>query len=331
MTAVEKKRSILLITPDYMDYTNSICKGIQQYLNAHVTLVTTTGEDFHFSYTGFLQRLQNFFLKTFTGKNMKRIFFKKKIEAKLQDVFETTPLFDDILVLRPDLIKEQLPLIKTHGLRMLAYFWDSFQRIPAGKETIKNFDKFFSFEPTDVNNHQLLFLPNFYYEESHSEQSFIPAFDISYVASYDKRFSELEQLLSSLQSLPLKMNIYILANRKKIANKSKTQQIQWLQKPLPRDTVHQIVNNSRVLLDIAQPGQKGLSFRFFEAMQLQKKIITTNKAVTGYDFYTPANIFVWENKDTIPSLDFFTSPFTPLENAVIEKYSMQHWVKNIFE
>ncbi|WP_228731997.1 MULTISPECIES: hypothetical protein [Pseudomonas] len=56
-----------------------------------------------------------------------------------------------------------------------------------------------------------------------------------------------------------------------------------------------------------EPGQAGLSFRFFEAMTSRKKVITTNKSVVDYDFYNPANILV-----------------------IDEKYTLQGWVKTVF-
>ena len=100
---------------------------------------------------------------------------------------------------------------------------------------------------------------------------------------------------------------------------------------LPRNETIRIMNDSRVLLDIAQPKQDGLSFRIYEAMALEKKIITTNKSVVTYDFYKPENIFVWQNEGTVPPKEFFTFPYSPLQASITEKYSLEHWVKKIFE
>jgi hypothetical protein len=91
------------------------------------------------------------------------------------------------------------------------------------------------------------------------------------------------------------------------------------------------MNDSTVLLDIAQPKQEGLSFRIFEALKLEKKLITTNRSVTTYDFFDAKNIFVWENENTIPVKDFFSAPCAPLPAEILDKYSLQNWVSTIFD
>jgi len=56
-----KKRKILFITPDYMDYTTIIQNGVREYLDAETHLITTTGSELSFAYRNALHRVQNFF------------------------------------------------------------------------------------------------------------------------------------------------------------------------------------------------------------------------------------------------------------------------------
>jgi len=326
-----KKRKVLLITPDYMDYTAVICSGISEYLDAETHLITTSGKELRFTYRNSFHRIQNFFSKLFLNKNQKKIFYSNAIKEKLETVFKEHSYFDDILILRPDLIKEHLAFIKDHGRRLIAYFWDSFSRIPEGKRTIQFFDKFFSFEPKDVKDHHLLFLPNFYSPDLAINKNEQPHFDLSYVASHDNRLKILEEILVSLRPLDLKTNINILST-KAIASKNENEKsITWFTDVLPRKETIRIMNDSNVLLDISQPKQEGLSFRFFEAMKLEKKMITTNKAIITYDFYDPNNIYVWKNEDNIPSRDFFIKPFTPIPPFIAKNYSLENWIKKVFE
>ena len=331
MKNAANKKKILLITPDYMDYTDIIRSGISEYLDAETHLITTTGNDLKFTYRNSFHRIQNFFSKLFLQKNQKKIFFNNTIKEKLEALFEEHSRYDDILILRPDLIREHLPVIKDHGKRLIVYFWDSFTRTPGGKETIQFFDKFFSFEPKDVKDHQLLFLPNFYSPDLTITKNESPHFDLSYVASYDGRLDTLEKILASLSPLDLKTNINIIAARSTEAKNKSEKIITWFTDVLPRKETIRIMSDSRVLLDIAQPKQEGLSFRVFEAMKLEKKIITTNRSVTTYDFYDPKNIFVWENENTVPPMDFFTAPYSPLPAEIFTKYSLQKWISTIFE
>ena len=326
-----KKRKILFITPDYMDYTTIIQNGVREYLDAETHLITTTGSELSFTYRNALHRVQNFFSKLFLKKNQKKIFYNKAIKKKLEIIFEKHQGFDDIFILRPDLIKEQLSFIKDRGNRTIAYFWDSFSRIPEGKGTIQFFDKFFSFEPKDVKDHRLLFLSNFYSPDLAITKNEPSHFDLSYVASYDDRLNTLEKILTSLSPLDLKTNINIIATRFSGAKNKSEKNITWFTDVLPRKETIRIMSESNVLLDIAQPRQEGLSFRIFEAMKLEKKIITTNRSVVAYDFYNPKNIFVWENENTIPARDFFTTPYSTLPVEVFNRYSLQKWITTIFE
>ena len=313
-----------------MDYTSIILDGIGEYLNAETYLITTTGNKLKFVYRNSFHRLLNFFSKLFFNKNQKKIFYNKVIKERLESVFKKEQNFDDILILRPDLIKEHLPEIKSHSNRMIAFFWDSFSRIPAGKKTIGYFDKFFSFEPKDAKDHDLLFLPNFYSPDLAVNKTKQPAFDLSYVASFDNRIAMLERILASLSMLDLNTNINIVSE-KSMASKNKNEKnITWFTDALPRKETIRIMNDSRVLLDIAQPKQEGLSFRIFEAMILEKKIITTNKSVATYDFYNPNNIFIWQNENTFPAKDFFTTPYSSPKDDIVKKYSLENWIHQVF-
>ena len=331
MNSTAGKRKVLFITPDYMDYTSIILDGITEYANAETFLITTTGKKLKLVYRNSFHRIRNFFSKLILHKNQKTLFYNKVIKEKLETIFKELQGFDDIFILRPDLIKEHLPFIKKHGTRLIAYFWDSFSRITEGKETIQYFDKFFSFEPKDVKAHALLFLPNFYSPDLAVNKNTKPQFDLSYVASSDERLVILEKILDSLHPLDLKININILDTKATETKNKKEQNITWFTDVLPRTETIRIMNDSSVLLDIAQPKQEGLSFRIFEAMVLEKKIITTNQSVITYDFYNPSNIFIWQNENTIPSREFFTTPYSPVAADIVKKYSLENWVHQIFE
>jgi len=331
MESTAAKRKVLFITPDYMDYTSIILDGITEHANAETFLITTTGKKLKFAYRNPFHRVQNFFSKLILNRNQKKLFYNRVIKERLETIFKELQGFDDIFILRPDLIKEHLPFIKKHGKRLVAYFWDSFSRIPEGKETIQYFDKFFSFEPKDVKAHDLLFLPNFYSPDLTITKNIKPQFDLSYVASSDERLVILEKILDSLHPLDLKININILDTKAIETKNKKEQNITWFTDVLPRTETIRIMNDSSVLLDIAQPKQEGLSFRVFEAMILEKKIITTNQSVIGYDFYNPNNIFIWQDENTIPSKDFFTTPYSPVSADIVKKYSLENWVQQIFE
>lgn len=327
----ELKRKVLLICPDYMGYAGIICKGIKKHLDAEVHLVTITGTGLKFKYRNSFHHMQNFFSKSFLGKNQKKDFYNNAIAEKLETIFDEHPLFNDILILRPDLIKEHLSYIKPHSKRLIAYFWDSFERIPDGKETISYFDKFFSFQAKDANEYNVSFRPFFYPPDLAANKNIEPEFDLGYVASYDDRVNILERIMSSLKPLDLKTSINITAVKNVRMGNRNENNINWFSDILPPNETWRITTKSKVLLEIAQPKQEGLSFRPFDAIALKKKLITTNQSILDYDFFDPQNIFIWENENTVPSKDFFTTAYRPPSPDIVKKYSLETWVHVLFE
>jgi hypothetical protein len=81
-----------------------------------------------------------------------------------------------------------------------------------------------------------------------------------------------------------------------------------------------------VLLDIHRSKQDGLSFRVFESLGKEKKIITTNTAVKNYDFYIPNNILIIDINNLILTKEFFQTKYEPLSKTILEKYYIENWV-----
>ena len=56
--------------------------------------------------------------------------------------------------------------------------------------------------------------------------------------------------------------------------------------------MHEYYKQTKVIVDLVRQNQTGVSFRIFEAMAFEKKVITSNKNIVEYDFYNPANIML---------------------------------------
>lgn len=76
--------------------------------------------------------------------------------------------------------------------------------------------------------------------------------------------------------------------------------------------------------------QKALTERCFNAMYLGKKLITTNKDIVNYDFYSENNIYVYNEEKGIDfNAKFFNTDFEPI--AGYEKYSLTNWLKTLLK
>lgn len=91
------------------------------------------------------------------------------------------------------------------------------------------------------------------------------------------------------------------------------------------------VKESNLLLDFKRDEHTGLSLRFFEAMQYQKKIITNNFSVKDYDFYHPNNIFVTDYQNFDGLEDFIKLPYIRPNKEIEYKYSFKNWINQILD
>ena len=90
------------------------------------------------------------------------------------------------------------------------------------------------------------------------------------------------------------------------------------------------VKSSKVLCEINQENQSGLTVRALEALFFKKKLITNNVSIKEYDFYHPANILVLNENTTEQELAHFLAvPFENVDEQIIRNYEVNSWVKNV--
>ena len=94
--------------------------------------------------------------------------------------------------------------------------------------------------------------------------------------------------------------------------------------------VAEYTRSSRCTIDMPIESQTGLAMRCIEALPCQTKIITTNKHIKEYDFYCPENVMIIDRDNPVFDVDFIKSPYKPIPKEIVEKYSLENWVKTIF-
>ena len=90
-----------------------------------------------------------------------------------------------------------------------------------------------------------------------------------------------------------------------------------------------VLKHSKVAIDVPVQGQNGLTMRTIETLAAHTKIITTNRNIKEYDFYNPDNVEIIDRNDPQIREDFVDSPYTPIDDGIIEKYSLGNWVRRL--
>ena len=83
-------------------------------------------------------------------------------------------------------------------------------------------------------------------------------------------------------------------------------------------------------MDFLNRKHYGLSLRIFEAISLDKKLITTNPTIVHYDFYHPNNMFYWDGSNLEELKAFLTLPYIPLAPGLKHKSSFSNWISCAF-
>lgn len=229
---------------------------------------------------------------------------------------------------------------KNPDSKWVLYLWDSIGRIPESKKIFENFDSVYSFDRIDcLSNKNLIFNPLFFRKEydSRSNGNQEIKYDIYFLGWYHSDRLKLAKKIVNFCSanyLNHKVILYtgyvnylfhVLLGKELKGNKQ-----YLIFKSITAKMNFDFIMKSKSTLDIAHPLQSGLTMRTIELLGAQKKIITTNGDIVHYDFYNPDNVLVIDRDSPILTKEFFEVPYVPVSENIIEKYSINNWLKRMF-
>lgn len=322
------KKVLVLMTADVR-----ICDCVEENIknnNYDVVLLANTS----FKYKNLKDRIVNFYKKVFKkDKSYKRQLIRAYEEQ--QNLFflkQQKKDFDFTLIIRPDKFSlKVLEAAKMKSKKMVAYQWDGMSRFPEVTETIDFFDEFYVFDKNDIesNSKKLSYTTNFYFDSYNNLFKNEIKYDVYFIGSYDNRTQDLIRMCTELESMGLKINVLLATSPKKHLKKYKF--INYLKKSLTYHDNLEILSQSKIIIDLAHKDlHTGLSFRAFESVGYDKKMITTNKTVKTMDFYNPQNIFVFDD-DRTDLLEFVKSDYISIPENIKNKYSFTNWFNYMFK
>ncbi len=281
------------------------------------------------------KKIQNlFFRKVKKDKN-----FYKRDSAKLKTNFNfklTENLnshYDYILVFRADFYPVSvLEILRKKTENFIAYQYDGKKVWENKLESLKLFDKVFVFDSDDfIPNTGINFQPVtncWFMDERISEND--NRNDIFYVGvGVPDRLKKIEILKNYCFEKKIRLKAF-LTIADYLEEKSE-KGVSFVHKGLSYAENLTEVKHSKALLDFKLEYHKGLSFRFFEAMNFRKKIITNNFYVKDYDFYHPDNIFVTDYADLTGLKDFLETPYFEINAEIREKYGFGNWIRYVLD
>ncbi|MGL2993904.1 hypothetical protein [Flavobacterium sp. TSSA_36] len=281
---------------------------------------------YKYEYTSLLDKIGNTFTKVVLKKNKK----DEALENYIANQMQTLGPQDAILFIRPDKISRKTHLeIKKLTSNYIAYIYDSCRRFPIDHLITGVFDRIFSFDLNDIKQYPFQFVSNYIYLKKRESRSNTSNENIFIVISIDERFEFLNKLADYLSehTIPFQFKIFGKKAPKKRNEKLIFSKTLFLPEDLTAD-----FENSKIFLDLIRRDHNGLSFRIFEALAMQRKIITTNQSIREYDFYNPNNILILDETAAL-NIDpqFLNTPYEPLPETIYHKYTIENWVKTVFD
>lgn len=287
-----------------------------------------------FKYASNKDRLISFIQKNILGnKDYKaRLNFRdtgKTIRETLQNY---SGQIDYALLIRADYYSiDFIKSIKEKVKVLVGYQWDGLDRFSWIKQRISLFDRFFVFDPSDINFPKVLPSTNFFIESS-TTKNIVQDIPVYYLGIYTrKRVPQLINLANQLNKINVSYNIKLISNKESVVKKYHNELIDVQSDYVSYEENLELINRSRIIVDLLHDVHKGLSFRVFEAIGKGKKLILNNPEILKYEFYDPTNFFLVKDENYDGLEEFINTPYKPLPEHIKEKYSFDNWIRYVLD
>lgn len=317
--------SILIGIPNHFELPQRFKENLE-YLGFKVFVLKSTHQKSIPLKHRVIHGFKKFFLKDKTHKpNIKN----QLIENEQIQYIQKCNSVDYALFVRPDLFSfKVVERAKSISKKIVAYQWDGMCRYPLAIKYVDLFDKFYIFDKRDVDiNPSFIPTTNFYFDDLVVNSENIQKGQVFFIGTYMKnREKILDSIISSLieNGLVPSFHLFNKKRQRKLGN-----HIQIILKPFSFKENILKIQRAEFVSDLHNPAHDGLSFRTFESIGYEKKLITNNPLVKEYDFYNPNNIYLIEDTNFNGFKEFVNTPYQKLDDEIMKKYSFTSWIDNL--
>ena len=331
---MQTKKTILFGMPT----DHSIYRMIEdnlKYLGFHVISIAYNHQEFNYpSITSRLKiKFQQIVLRDLHAKQkLKTSIFQPIVAQQLS----LHPEIDWALFIRADIYDTSLLKFIKNKISggMVNYQWDGLDRYPDIKKCMNVFDRFYIFDPADLDfDENLLPACNFYFDHN---LHMLPddSSGMYFIGTHmPERIHAVNALCAAARQAGWHTNFHVgwFGRDATTIKNLYMKEVDIFHESKSFEENQLAAQQAKVLVDFKTPTHNGLSFRIFESIGYEKKLITTNAEVKKYDFFHPNNIFVWDGKNLDGLADFLSHPYCPLDNSIRLKYSFSNWIKYLLD
>lgn len=212
-------------------------------------------------------------------------------------------------------IKKKYP-----NIRIILWYWNPVYRSINPKNIPNNLCELWTFDKNDAIEYNLNFNTTFYFKEIPIKvgKSEDQTNEVLFVGANKGRRNSLIKFGELLDKLNKKYIFHIVPDRNERNDKNI--------KPIPYNEYLNLLSRSSIILDFLQEGQSGLTLRVMESIFFKKKLITNDINVRNELFYKKSNIYILGFNDENDLVDFFNTPFEPLEDSILNTFEFGNWL-----
>ncbi|NCD70762.1 CgeB family protein [Mucilaginibacter agri] len=323
-----QNESVLLFCPKFFSYELEIKRALEK-LGANVVWYDDRpGNDF---LSKGLIRINKKFLKSKIEKYYQKIL-KDLGKQHIDYLFFVNPEAISKTILKD--FREAFP-----NAKCILYMWDSFDNRRQNVELLPLFDDKFTFDFNDAEKYKLKLRALFYTDVyKRDKKKDVDKYDILFIGTaHTDRYHLVKTATKGILPHRKKMYFYLSSKVLYYTKKAFVKTFKNVSysdisfKALNHTDIAKLMSETKAVLDINHPKQTGLTMRTLETLGAGRKLITLNQEVMKYDFYDPQNILVIDRQNLEISLDFLNNEVTDLPSEILYKYSIEGWIKEIFD
>lgn len=271
------------------------------------------------------------------GRVLRKICMKLNLQVGMErwvnDWYFSIDEYDTVIIFANVLFKPLFYWLKKKKpqIRLICWYWDPFSDCKLRFEPQEGIE-LWSFDDDDCRNYGLNYSKTFFTPRS-KDNSFGETevkYDAFFVGEDKGRYDKLRKLQEYLADLGLKSK-FIIVRDHKIFVENRGHKKRTYSQPISQEKATEYIMQSRILVDLYQRGQTGLSQRAVEALLNEKKLITDNENIRKYDFYREGNIFILHDDNYQEIEVFLQKEFEKIPDKILETYSFDTWFKRFFE
>ena len=299
----------------------------------------------YFYGSSFVDRIENIIQRVFLKNKLfintlKLRKHKKDCYISLKEFLKNNIKYDYILVFRPDSFDQKFfQLLKKKSNKCIGYMWDALNDFQFSelKKSRPFLDDLFLFENADLTKFPSLKAKkgsNFYYETPQIKNIKKKNL-ISYLGHItpERRDLAIDKMIPFFQKTNYEMSFYILnnidADVTSLINKNA---IEYISSRHSYNKHLSLMAKSKVSLDLNPSYHEEFSFRVYESMYYETKLITTNKKILQFPLYRKENFLLIENQDDLEKIpEFIKEKYAPYSEEELAVYRFDNWLINVFK